>query len=152
MTAPAADLREFDVSAGSTPTPGRVLCNVRNHYIIVDGPVQNGFPGEEITPAELFLAAVASCGVELVQMLAIRQEIAPPAISVMIHGILDRGNPVRQDYTVFNHVEVNCRLQGVTQEKAEELVEGFTRRCPLFGSVAVSCPDVRVSVTVDGGR
>jgi uncharacterized OsmC-like protein len=146
MAAPAADLREFDVRAGSTETPGRVLCTVRNHHIIVDGPVQNGFPGEEITPAELFLTAVASCGVELAQMLAIQNDISLEAIHVKIHGILDRGNPVRTDYTVFNHVQVNCHLRGVTQEQAEQLVEGFTSRCPLFGSVAVSCPDVQVRV------
>ena len=52
MTAPA-DLREYDVRAGSTETLGRVMCSVRNHHIIVDGPVQNGFPGEEITPITL---------------------------------------------------------------------------------------------------
>ena len=148
MAAPT-DLREYDVQAGSTETPGRVLCNVRNHYIIVDGPVQNGFPGEEITPAELFLTAVASCGVELAQMLAIRDDISLKAINVKIHGILDRGNPVRTDYTVFNNVQVECRLSGVTQEQAEQLVEGFTRRCPLFGSVAVSCPDVQVRVVAE---
>ena len=149
MAAPAADLREFDVSAGSTQTPGRVLCSVRNHHIIIDGPVQNGFPGEEITPAELFLSAVASCGVELVQMLAIQNDISLEAINVKIHGLLDRGNPARTDYTVFNTVQVECRLRGVSQEQAEQLVEGFTRRCPLFGSVAVATPDLQVRVVSD---
>ncbi len=149
MTTSAADLREYDVTADTTATPGRVLCSVRNHHVIIDGPVQNGFPGEEMTPPEQFLSAVAACGVELVQMLAIKQELPPPNISVKIHAILDRANPVRQDYTVFNHVQVDCHLRGVTQELADELVEGFTRRCPLFGSVRVSCPDVKVSVTVD---
>ena len=72
MTAPS-DLREYEVSARSTDTPGRVMCSARNHHIIVDGPTQNGFLGEEITPSELFLQAVAACGVELVQMLAARQ-------------------------------------------------------------------------------
>ncbi|MGA7732636.1 MAG: OsmC family protein [Chloroflexia bacterium] len=149
MAAPAADLREFDVSAGSTETPGRVMCSVRNHHIIIDGPVQNGFPGEEITPAELFLSAVASCGVELVQMLAIQNDISLEAINVKIHGLLDRGNPARTDYTVFNTVQVECRLRGVSQEQAEQLVEGFTRRCPLFGSVAVATPDLQVRIVSD---
>ena len=58
-----ADIREYEAGARSTDVAGRVMCSVRNHYFVVDGPVQNGFPGEEITPSELFLAAVASCGV-----------------------------------------------------------------------------------------
>lgn len=140
------DLREYDVKAASTAVLGRVLCSARNHHIIVDGPTQNGFPGEEITPAELLLQAVAACGVELVQMLANQQEIEVGAIQVKIHGILDRANPVRQDYTVFNRIEVDCHLSGVSQEQAEQLVEGFTRRCPLFGSVKVASGEVVVRV------
>ena len=65
-----SDFRSYAVRARSTDTHGRVLCNVRNHHFIVDGPVQNGAPGEEVTPAELFLSAVAACGVELVQAFA----------------------------------------------------------------------------------
>jgi uncharacterized OsmC-like protein len=146
MTGLPADLREYDVRAVSTAVLGRVMCSARNHHIIVDGPEQNGFPGEEITPAELFLQSVAACGVELVQMLAVRDEIAVGDIDVKIHGILDRANPVREDYTVFNRVEVECRLTGVSQEQAEQLVEGFTRRCPLFGSMKVASGEVVVSV------
>lgn len=142
-----ADLREYDVRAVSTAVPGRVLCSARNHHIVIDGPEQNGFPGEEITPAELLLQSVAACGVELVQMLAAREEITVKDIDVKIHGILDRANPIRQDYTVFNRVEVACHLTGVSQAQAEQLVEGFTRRCPLFGSVKTSAGEVIVSVT-----
>ena len=60
-----SEIRSYAVRARSTDTHGRVLCNVRNHHFIVDGPVQNGAPGEEVTPAELFLTGVAACGVEL---------------------------------------------------------------------------------------
>src|SRR6185437_3147777 len=60
-----SDIRQYDVTAASTALFGRVMCGARNHHIIVDGPEQNGCPGEEITPAELFLAGVACCGVEL---------------------------------------------------------------------------------------
>jgi uncharacterized OsmC-like protein len=128
MTAPSTDLREYDVRAGSTATPGRVMCSVRNHHIVVDGPVQNGFAGEEITPAELFLAAVAACGVELIQMLAKQQDAPLEAIDVDIKGLLDRSRPARTDYTVFNAVQLQFRLQGVTEEQGTQLVEAFKRR------------------------
>ena len=62
---PAADIREYEAGANSTDVFGRVLCTARNHHFIVDGPLQNGCPGEEVTPAEIFLAGVAACGVEL---------------------------------------------------------------------------------------
>lgn len=127
MVAPT-DLREYEAQARSTDTPGRVLCSSRNHHIIVDGPVQNGFPGEEITPSELFLAAVASCGVELVQMLAKQQEIPLQAIAVAIKGQLDRSKPARPDYTVFNTVQLQFHLKGVTPEQGTQVIEAFKRR------------------------
>ena len=61
-----ADIRESAAQARSTDTFGRVQCTARNHYFIVDGPVQNGCPGEAVTPGELFVSAIAACGVELV--------------------------------------------------------------------------------------
>src|SRR5688572_14136891 len=70
MTAPPSTLREYDVAARTTDVFGRVLCNARTHHFIIDGPVQNGCPGEELTPPEIFLSGVASCGVELVQVIA----------------------------------------------------------------------------------
>lgn len=148
MIAPT-DLREYLVGGSSTSTPGRVLCSARNHHIIVDGPVQNGFPGEELTPPELFLCSVAACGVELVQMFAAQQELALQSVSIEIHGVLDRGNPVRTDYTVFNKVHLDVRVRGVTQEQGAQLVEAFTGRCPLFGSVAVATPVVEIQVTAE---
>ena len=61
MTNP--NLRNYAVNARSTDIHGRVLCNVRNHHFIVDVPVQNGAPGEAVTPAELFLTGIAACGI-----------------------------------------------------------------------------------------
>ena len=61
------EVRQYELQARSTETFGRVLCSARTHHFVVDGPLQNGCPGEAITPAELFLSGVAACGVELVQ-------------------------------------------------------------------------------------
>ena len=96
------DVREYAAQAASTDTFGRVLTSARNHYFIVDGPVQNGCPGEAITPAELFLAGVACCGVELVQVLAKSKAIPLGGIAVDIQGSFDRSRPVRPDVTLFN--------------------------------------------------
>ena len=122
------DLRTYAVHARSTDTFGRVLCSARDHHFVVDGPVQNGAPGEELTPAELFLAGVASCGVELVHVFARQNEIPLERVLVSVRGEMDLDDPVREDVTVFNSVRVDFTLSGVERDQAEHLVERFKSR------------------------
>lgn len=123
-----SQIRSYAVQAHSTDTFGRVLCTARNHHFVVDGPVQNGCPGEAVNPGELFLAGVAACGVELVQVIAKERQLAPSSIAVDIEGRMDRANPVRQDVTVFNAVSLRFALTGITQSQAEDLIERFKAR------------------------
>jgi uncharacterized OsmC-like protein len=122
------DVREYAVHAASTDTFGRVLTSARNHHFVVDGPVQNGCPGEAITPAEVFLSGVACCGVELVQVLAKAKDIPLAGIAVDIEGAFDRSRPVRPDVTLFNSVRLHFRMKGVTEQQGRVLVEGFKGR------------------------
>ena len=122
-----AEVRGYTVQARSTYTFGRVQCATRNHHFIVDGPVQNGCPGEAVTPAELFLAGIAACGVEFVQSIAKSEQLAP-RVDVEIEGALDRSNPVRSDVTVFNSVRLHFHLAGVTQAQGASLIERFKGR------------------------
>lgn len=127
-SAPAGGTRSYAVEARSTDVFGRVLCSCRDHHFVADGPVHNGCPGEELTPAELFLAGVAACGVELLHVLA-RDEGAPlRRVEARVEGEIDPAHPVREDVTVFNRVRVALRLEGVAGEEAERLVERFRRR------------------------
>ncbi len=149
MTSPTpATLREYDISARSTDIFGRVLCSVRDHHFIIDGPIQNDCPGEEVTPAEVFLSGVAGCAVELIHVIA--RDAAPglQRVAVKIHGVVDRGNQARPGVTTFNAVQVDLTLWGVSETEAKTLVEGFQGRCPLFGTVKVATPDVRVNYSV----
>jgi uncharacterized OsmC-like protein len=123
-----SDIRRYEARAASTDTFGRVMCSVRNHHLVIDGPELNGCPGEEVTPGELFLAAVASCGVELVEVLAKLEGVSLQGIQVEINGWMDRSNPVRSDVSVFNSVSVRFQLRGVTDEDAKHLVEKFKGR------------------------
>jgi len=92
------------------------------------GPVQNGCPGEAVTPAELFLAGIAACGVELLQVIAKAGDVPLRAVRAEITGELDPANPVRDDVNVFNSVRLSFELDGVTEEQGRALVEGFKRR------------------------
>jgi len=126
--APSPTLREYDVSARSTDTFGRVLCSARDHHFIVDGPVQNGCPGEEVTPVEMFLSAVAACGVELIHVIARDQQVPLRHVSVKIHAWNDRTKQTRTDVSTLNSVGIDFVLSGADDAQAAALVEGFKRR------------------------
>jgi uncharacterized OsmC-like protein len=128
MTAPISTLRTYDVSAQSTEVFGRVLCNARDHHFVVDGPVQNGCPGEEITPVEQFLSSIAACGVELVHVIARDTNARLDRVAVRIHGEVDRSKQARADVTTLNVVRLDFLLWGTDGATAAALVEGFKRR------------------------
>lgn len=128
MTAPTVPIREYDVSARTTDVFGRVLCSARTHHFIVDGPVQNGCPGEELTPPELFLSSVASCGVELVQVIARDTNVTIGAVGVTVHGVVDRSRQARSDLTTFTSVRMDFSVAGTDGASAAALVQGFKKR------------------------
>ena len=140
------DLREYRAEAHSTDVFGRVLCNAREQHFVIDGPIWNGCPGEALTPGEAFLAGIAACGVELIQVIAAADELAIGSVEVSIHGVVDREQPVREDLTVFNRVRMRFRIEGVSEEQAARLVDRMGRRCPLYGSVAASAGELEVAV------
>ena len=124
----AIEPRRYEIRARSTDTFGRVLWSCRDQHFVADGPVQNGCPGEAVTPAELFLAGIATCGVELVEVIAKEDGVPVRAVHAEVDGELDPANPVRDDVRVFNSVRLRFELAGVDEPRARELVEGFTRR------------------------
>ena len=121
-------VRSYEVDARSTDVFGRVLWTCRDQHFVADGPVHNGCQGEAVTPAELFLAGIASCGVELVQVLARKEGTAVGAVRARIAGEIDPDNPVREDVTVFTSVRLELDLDDVGEDEARHLVEQFKRR------------------------
>ena len=140
------DVREYRVEARSTDAFGRVLCGARQQHFVIDGPVWNGCPGEAVTPGEAFLAGVAACGVELVEVIAADDRVEVDRVEVSIHGVVDREHPVRDDLTVFNRVRMRFAIAGVDNEQAASLVERVARRCPLYGSVAASAGELEIEI------
>lgn len=123
----ASSVRQYEVRAVSSGIFGRVLCNAREQHFVIDGPVQNGCPGEALTPPEAFLSGVASCGVELIEVFARRDGIPLHRVEVSIAGMLDRSRPVRPDLTVLNRILMDIRLHGVTPDQGSRLVEEFKK-------------------------
>ncbi|HYH27371.1 MAG TPA: OsmC family protein [Actinomycetota bacterium] len=123
-----AEVRRYAARATSTDLVGRMEVHAREHRVLVDGPPWNGFPGEEIMPGELFLSALASCAVELLQMLAKEGEVPLGDLDVEVRAELDPDHQPRSDVRLFNRVNIGIRADGVTQQQAEALVEGFKGR------------------------
>ena len=128
MTAPSSSVREYEIHARSTDIFGRVMCSARTHHFIVDGPIQNDCPGEELTPAEVFLSGVAACGVELMHVIARADGVPLAGVRATIYGVVDRGNQSRPNVTTFNSVHLRFTLSGTDPARAGDLVEGFKRR------------------------
>lgn len=124
----AVETRRYAVDARSTATFGRVHWSCRGQHFVADGPVHNGCPGEAVTPAELFLAGIASCGIELLQVIARSEGVPIESANVEISGEIDPANPVREDLSVFNSVRLRFHLAGVAEDEAARLVERFKRR------------------------
>jgi uncharacterized OsmC-like protein len=122
------NIRRYAAEARSTDVFGRVVCSARDQHLVADGPVQNGCPGEAISPGELFLSGVAACAVELVQVLAGEAGLPLRTVRASIEGAVDRSRPVRPDLTVFNAVRLRFDLQGVTEAQGQDLVERFKGR------------------------
>jgi len=117
------DLVVNRVHSTSTATPGRALNQVRTHELLIDEPTHLGGPGEQITPAEAFLAGVSACGVLMVQGRARDTGVRLDQVEATIEGIRHRS-----DTSVFQRIEINFRLKGPSQAEADELVEHYKRR------------------------
>jgi uncharacterized OsmC-like protein len=148
---PAASVRVYEAHAETTSTFGRVSCAVRQHHLTVDGPVQNGCPGEAPTPGELFLTAAAACGAEVVQVLARDAQVPLESVTVTARGTIDRERQPHIGVTVFSEVELTLRLRGPSPAQAGELVAGFQRRCPVYGSLAVASGRIEVRHETEPG-
>ena len=111
------------VLSSSSPTPGRAMNQVRNHQLVIDEPTHSGGPGEQITPAEAFLAGVSACGVLLVQGRARDTGVRLDQVEATIEGVRHRS-----DTSVFQRIDMRFRLSGPSQAEAIELVEHYKRR------------------------
>ena len=116
------DLVVNRVHSASTPTPGRAVNHVRNHQLVIDEPTHLGGPGEQITPAEAFLAGVSACGVLLVQGGARDTGVRLDQVEVTIEAVRHR-----RDTSVFQRIEMRFRLSGPTQKQAVDLVEHYKK-------------------------
>ena len=112
----------YAAQARSTGTLGRMLCTARQHHFVSDGPATRGCPEEEVTPGELFLAGIAACGVELVEVFAREEGLPLRAARCHIEGETGRSD---SGLTLLEWVRLEFILDGVDEQQGAHLVGRF---------------------------
>ena len=117
------DLVVNEAKSSTFGVPGRCINEVRNHHFVMDEPAYLGGPGEEIGPADSFLAGISGCGALLVQSTARKWGVPLEKVEVVIRGVRNRAEPSR-----FQRVNMRFELSGPTEEQARKLVEAYQER------------------------
>ncbi len=121
--------------------PGRAIVPARGHHFVVDSPAALDGPNEEINPADVPLAALATCGTFICETAAQEMGIPLHSIAVTAAGDFDpRGlcgggvNPRMQAF------RVRLALAGPSAVQAEALAEAFRTRCPVYTTFMRAAP------------
>ncbi len=107
----------YTVRSSSSGTLKRTITTIRNHHLIIESPSL----GEEITSGEAFFAGVASCGVTLIEGAAQEMDIPLQRMSVEVQSF----RPTKPDTVIYDHVDMNFVMHGVSQEQGEALLDRY---------------------------
>ena len=117
------------VRSYSSGTPGRALCQARNHHFVVDDYSYNGGPGEEIGAGEAFLSGITACAVNMLERLAGEAAMPLKWTDVSVEAARDsEAAPIHENLSVYDAVRLHFELTGLDDDQAQELVETYKRR------------------------
>lgn len=112
-----SDLVSNTVRSMTTHTYGRTLNATGDHAFIIDG---TRAPAQEVTPIEVFLSAVASCGVQWVERFAQEDGVSLFTVAADITGFRLKDQP-----NEFHHVTLHFTATGMSEAQAETYVARF---------------------------
>ena len=135
--------RTFHARSYSSGTPGRAICNSRNHYFIADDV---GY--DEVTAGEYFLTGLTACAVNMLTRVAKEMNLPIKHLDVQADGTYLRGHHNDNDVTLFERVSMTFELTGVSHSEASKLVATYQKRCPLYGTVVTATSDVKIKMLV----
>ena len=145
----STQLATASVTSRLSDQPGRAIVTARGHHFIVDSPPPLGGPNEEITPVDVLLSALATCGTFVCETAAHEMDIPLDAVAVTAAGDFDPrgvcGEPVDPRIQEFR---VRLALSGPTEEQAEALAEAFRTRCPVYATLSRAAP-IELEVAVE---
>lgn len=132
------------VSARALDTFGRFLVSARQHHFISDTRSAAGGPGDAIQAGELLLAALASCGLGLVQKEAVERGAELGSAEVEVSFERDP-----EDRTRYAALRLAFVVSGVDAATATLLLEAFTSACPIYNTLRRGGP-IEASISVTG--
>ena len=131
------------IEAQATATAGRYLVSARHNVLPTDAKVSSGGPGLAIAAGELLLSSLASCSFGLIQEKA--HEFGWPLSSLDAEVLFQR-DPA--DGTRYARLELAVTAGGVTQQQAQQLLDYFTGKCPIYNTLRRGGPaSARITAT-----
>lgn len=125
------------VSCRLSNEAGRALLTTRGQHFVADSPPPLGGPNEAPNPAELLLAALATCAVFICERAAREMEIPLKGVSVTVAGDFDpRGLCGEAVDPRFQAFRVRLSLEGPDAAQREALVAAFRSRCPVYATLS----------------
>lgn len=144
----AVQLSTSIVTSYSSGYPGRAILNARSHYFVVDSPLAFAGPNEEVNPLELLVASLASCACFVCEKAA--RELNIPLETSRADASADfdlRAMLGETDDGAVQMFRLSLTFSGPTLEQAEQLVEAFRQRCPVYQTLAKAAP-VEIDITI----
>ena len=111
-----------EVRGYSSGTPGRAICNSRNHHLVADD-----VDGDELGAGELFLSGIAACAVNMVERVAKDEEIPVNWMDVSVAAYRDP-DKVPGERSVYDDVRVHIQIWGVDDDQGQHLVDVWKQR------------------------
>jgi len=109
------------VRSVSSGTVGRAFSHARGQQMVLDS---SSHPKTDaLTNSEAFLASISSCGVTLIEDYARSEGIPIDETNVSIEGVR-----LGSDLAKFERIAINFAFAGITQERAETLVQVWRER------------------------
>jgi len=135
------------VAARALDTFGRFLVSARQNHFVSDARASAGGPGDAVQAGELLLAALASCGLGLVQKEARARDVQLRSAEAEVSFQRDP-----QDSTRYASIRLAFVLEGVDLPVAQALVDAFTGACPIYNTLRRGGPiEATVSVREAAG-
>ena len=120
------------LKAELTGTFGRSIVSSRTHRFVVDSPPLFNGPNEALNPVEMMLGSLATCGIFVCEAVALEKGYGLTGGSASGSGVMN----TEPGKTGLESAKVTLNLDGVSAEQAEELVEAFRDRCPVYGTLS----------------
>lgn len=129
------------VETRSTGLPGVWLSQARTQMLLSGPTPANGGSGNTWLAGELLLAALSTCATSLLHAAAADKSYGLSAVRIEAESERETERP---DH--YARLHLHFTLSGVDTSQAQELVEGFRRECPIYGTVSRGAP-VSISIT-----